>query len=156
MKKAHIASATLIGLITYSASAIASSNGLRSVQINLANMTSANFTIEAATLNSGSWSSRMQPIQGESFRMYESLQIGSYTNNINGGTSGALVLTGYGEPISIHYSLSSSNQFDFGVSGRNSEVSITTHHIDTGAANKIDLNITIAPATAASQTQSFQ
>ncbi len=117
--------------------------GMRSVILNISNLTMADFTTQDYQLETGQWIKGSEPQQGKTLSAYETMRIGSYTNEPNSGTQGQLVLTGYGEPFTISYNLSVTDQFIVKHSGNNL-VLIKVVRVNTGEANHVQANITIA------------
>ncbi len=136
----------IVAALTISQAVWAADLGMRSVILNISNLTVADFTTQDYQLETGQWIKGSEPQQGKILNAYETMRIGSYTNEPNSGTQGQLVLTGYGQPFTISYNLSVTDQFSVKHSGNN-RVLIKIERVNTGEASHVQANITISDST---------
>ncbi|MFC3229354.1 hypothetical protein ACFOGJ_19055 [Marinibaculum pumilum] len=73
------------------------------VSVNLSNLTMADFTLEEASIDGGHWLGDA-PQRGATLEVYAAELIRAQTDG-PGGQSGLIVLTGYGTPITLRWTL---------------------------------------------------
>ncbi len=86
--------------------------GVRSIEVNVANMTPANFTVQGPELigPSSEWIKNEEPTQGEPLLQYQSARWGFMTNDYNSSAGGQVALAGYGEPLPITFNNDQNNK----------------------------------------------
>jgi hypothetical protein len=120
--------------------------GYRSVEVVVTNDSRGNLTIQGVGCGSGdTWVQGETPTQGAPLNQYNSAKWGVSTNDVNGGTSGQVQLTGLGSyPLTIQFSNNSS-----GVSAcptsQNDVVKTLVTQQDTGEINHSLFSVQIIP-----------
>ena len=141
-RKKSITAALLLAF-SLSATAHIPLKGVRSVQINLANMTQTDLTVQNNQQNLGATAQEALTINN-SVAPYQTVQFGTYTPDFRNQLTQTIVLTGYGHPIILEYQLTPQNQFSYQVSG-NDQIYANVQRVETGQINHPQLNISLIP-----------
>lgn len=122
---------------------MSSDKGVRSIEVNISNMVLAGFTVGNVQKDSGdSWIKGEEPILNSTLMHYSTIMVGVMTTNTTQEVGGAVTLTGYGDPITIKFSNSISDQASCTCPG-NDMVSATIYEVNTGDPNHAQYNLTL-------------
>ena len=125
-------------------------DGYRSVEVNIANNTRGDLTIQAADPDSGTWIDGERPTPSSVLKQYSSMVFGVATDTENGVASATLELTGPGiVPVSSPLQIRFFNQAD-GTSNcsvtPNDAIHAITTQVDTGEQNHTQFQVQLIPA----------
>ncbi|MDG1331910.1 MAG: hypothetical protein P8P74_06250 [Crocinitomicaceae bacterium] len=117
--------------------------GVRSIEVNVENLTEGNFTIQSPSLmGSSTWIKNLETRQGEILNQYQSRVIGAMTSQYNEDVSGTFVLTGVGSPFSVEFTCPANGHATC-ISAGNSEVDCVIHEINSGQNNHVQFTLAL-------------
>ena len=120
---------------------MSSDNGVRSIEVNISNMLMASLTVGGVQKDSSNqWIKGLQPVQNSQLAHYTGLPVGVMTTVTNQEVGGSLVLTGYGDPISINFSNSVHDKSICDCPG-NDQVKAESHPVQTGDPTHAQWNL---------------
>ena len=115
--------------------------GARSLIVNVANESNADFTIQAAeTVGQSVWINGDKPEQGQVLAIYEELLVGVMTDDDDAPVGGSVVLTGLGEPISLQMMMDPEGEASVECGAQ----ACRSVQMETGDADHAQFNVTVA------------
>ena len=123
--------------------------GNTSVEVNITNMTSGNFTVQAPQANGSgvAWIKGEEATQGQSIPLYQAVKFGIMSDDYNASISAQMTLTGVGDPVLITFGIDNQGNATCTVPSTRG----TATQISSGERNHAEFNITLnavmAPGT---------
>ena len=115
--------------------------GTRSVEINITNMTSGDFTVQGvSTSGSGvGWIKGEEATQGQSIPLYQAVKFGIMTDDYNASISAQITLTGVGDPVVIAFAIDNQGNASCTVPSTRG----TATQVQTGERDHAEYNVTL-------------
>lgn len=133
------------------APAQAADEGLRSIQVSVANMTPGELVVQGAEVMSGEWISGLQPTQGSAVPQDATTQVGAMSTMANQGPAASFVLTGEEEPLTIAMSNPWAGSAAVHAVSTGSILATSTQ-VGTGSTAHADFTVTLAPSSASTRS----
>lgn len=131
----------------------AADEGMRSVQVSVANMTTGDLAIQSTEVLSGEWIAGEQPTQGSAVPQYATTQVGAMSTMVNQGPAASLVLTGEGEPLTLAMSNPWAGPAAVHAVSTGSILATSTQ-AGTGSTAHADFTVNLAPSTSTRSSSS--